>query len=196
MSTTPTQTNPAKVRLRDVRLSFSSLFTQSASVKDGPLKYRANLIIDPNTVEGKNNLKLLLKARKDVEIEKFGREMEYKDPKRLCIKKGDDQISEKTGEPYDGYAGMIIVSATNGKKFPIVDCDLTPLSAEDGKPYNGCYVNVQITLYAIKDKDKGGNGIFASLDAVQFKKHGTPFGGGGVKAEDVFEVEELDEDDV
>lgn len=187
------QLKPGQVKLRNVRLSFSSLFKPTASIANGPEKFRASFLIDPNTVDGKNNLKALAEARKAVEAEKFGKPMEYKDPKRCCIANGDDKISDKTGEPYDGYEGMKVVSATNGKKFPIVDADRTPLSAEDGKPYNGCYVNAVITLYGVKDKDKGGNGLFAGIDAIQFLRDGEPFGGGGVSADDVFEDETSEE---
>lgn len=186
----PEQTpDPATVKLRNVRLSFADLFTKTASVKDGPLKYRASFLIDPATPEGRTNLKLLAAARKHVELEAFKREMTYKDPKRLCIQDGNECISQKSGEVYSGYADMMVVSATNNKNFPIIDADKTPLTAEDGRPYNGCRVNAIIRLYAVKDKDKGGNGLFAGLNAVQFYRNDEPFGGSTVDVDSEFDDE-------
>jgi hypothetical protein len=184
-----TTLDPATVKLRNVRLSFADLFTKTASIANGPLKYRASFLIDPNTPDGKANMKALAAARKHVEMEKFGKPMEYKDPKRCCIKDGNDQCSEKTGEPYEGYADMMVISGTNDKNFPIVDADKTPLKAEDGKPYNGCYVNAVLRLYGVKDKDKGGNGLFAGISAIQFLRHGDTFGAGAVNADEVFDDE-------
>jgi hypothetical protein len=48
-------------------------------------------------------------------------------------------------------------------------------------------------LYAINDADKGGNGIFATVEAVQFSRHDTPFGAAPVDVDDAFD--EITEDD-
>jgi Protein of unknown function (DUF2815) len=54
-------------------------------------------------------------------------------------------------------------------------------------PYDGCYANVKISIYAY---DKGNNGIGAGLKGIQFAGDGDSFSGAGKSAEkDDFEDE-------
>lgn len=196
MATTETKTNQKPVLLKNVRLSFPHLFEASASVEGGPKKYRASLLIDPTTADGKANLKAIEAAIAAVERETFKKTpMVYKNPDRKFLADGDSKIKASTNEPYTGYEGMMVVVASNKSRPVIVDQMRNPLAAEDGKPYAGCYVNAAIRPYAIKDAAKGGNGLFASLEAVQFLRDGEPFGAAPVKAEDVFD-EVADEEDL
>ncbi|MGJ0626521.1 ssDNA-binding protein, partial [Xenorhabdus bovienii] len=76
-------------------------------------------------------------------------------------------------------------SRTIAKGRPLViDCDRTPLTAQDGRPYSGCYVNATISIFAY---DKKGKGIGASLGGVQFLRDGDAFAGGGVASVDDFD---------
>jgi hypothetical protein len=85
----------------------------------------------------------------------------------------------------DGYGpGVMYVSASERKRFPIVDKDLTPLAEEDGKPYAGCYVNASIRLW-VQDNQYGKR-INAAIVAVQFAKDGDSFGAAPVNVEDEF----------
>lgn len=184
-----------EVDLKNVRLSFEHLFTPSASAKDGPLKYRGSFLMDPATPEGKRNISLCEKAIKEVEQETFKRTgVQYK-PDRCAFKDGNTCVSERTGEVYDGYADMMVVSANNAKRVPVVDRNPSiALAADDGRPYSGCFVNALIRFYGVKGADKGGLGMFASLEAVQFVRDGEAFGAAPVDAEAVFENVEGDED--
>ena len=180
------------------RLSFAHLFEPSASVDGGKLKYRANLLIDPSTPEGKADLKRIEVIRKAVELEKFKKSpKDYKDD-RCCIRDGDTFESGKTGQTYDGYEGMVVIVASNDRRPVVVDRDRTPLAADDGKPYSGCYVKANLRFYAVSGKDKGGDGFFCGLEAVQFYKDGDAFGAAPVDADDVFDdlTEEGGDDDI
>ena len=66
------------------------------------------------------------------------------------------------------------VSARSVKRPGVVDRDLSPLTAEDGKPYAGCYVFATIRLWA--QDNQWGKRINASLRNVQFIKDGEAFG--------------------
>jgi len=94
---------------------------------------------------------------------------------KLCLHRGD--IS-KAGQPE--YAGLFYISGNNQRRFTVVDADRTPLTAKDGKPYSGCYVNAIIDIYA-QDNDFGKR-INATITGIQFVRHGDSFGGGAAPA--------------
>jgi hypothetical protein len=66
---------------------------------------------------------------------------------RLCLHDGD---TSKPG--VDGYKGMLFVSGNSKKRFTIVDGDRSPLTAADGRPYSGCYVNAIVQVWAQQNK--------------------------------------------
>ncbi len=199
-----TYDDPALVLLTNVRASFLHVFEPKASVKDGPKKFRGDFIMDPETDEGAANIKACNRAIKHVGLEQWDKwPIKLKDG-RLALKDGNENIDNRTDEPYDGYADMMFVSASRDPKFgrvPVADSDKTPLTAEDGKPYGGCYVNALVRFYAVTGQDSGGNGVFAGLEAVQYVKKGKPFGKGSVDTDKIFddvsgeEDEDEDEDD-
>lgn len=98
---------------------------------------------------------------------------------RLCLHKGN--IS-KPGA--DGYKDMLYVSASSKKRFTIVDGDRTPLTAESGRPYSGCYANAIVQIWA--QNNQYGKRINAQVAGVQFLRHGESFGGGRVAAPEEF----------
>ena len=85
---------------------------------------------------------------------------------------------------YDGFTGNMYVSSRGQMKPTVINSDCTPLTAADGKPYSGCYVNAQVALWA---QDNGyGKRINAQLRGVQFLRDGEAFGGGAVASADEF----------
>lgn len=176
------------------RLSFEHLFTPSASVKDGPKKYRTNLLIDPSTKEGKKDIALLENAIDEVKEAMWpGKSPKFK-ADRIFFLDGEDMV-DSDGEVRDGYEGMRFIKVANDKRPKLRDRDgQTDLTQDDDKIYSGAHVILYGRVYGIKDQDKGGNGLFASVDAVQFVKHGEKFGGGGI-SDDEFENLGDDEDD-
>lgn len=195
MATAPKKTEIAGILIENGRLSFDDLYEPTASVEGGRLKYRCNIIIDPTTDTGKRNIKKIENLIKQVELDKFKKSpATYKTDDRKCFVDGDSCVNQKTGEVYDGYAGMMILKAANDKRVAVVNRDLTPLVAEDGVTYAGCYCNFFVRIYGVTGADKGGNGLFASLETVQFVKDGEPFGGAPVDPKSVFKNLEKDSD--
>lgn len=175
-----------EVVLMNVRLSFPHLFEPTSAVADGPKKYRADFLMDPTTKIGKRNIAACEKAKAAVEKETFGKDgQKYKDGR--CMLKDGNDCENSSGEIYQGYEDMMVVSASNGTRIPIVDADKTPLAKDDGKPYGGCYVNAVVRFYGMKDPDKGGKGLFASLETVQFYKDGEAFGAEPADPDDYFD---------
>lgn len=186
--------DPSRLILRNVRLSFPKLFKPEASVKDGPEKFGATALIDPNDPEfGKANMAAAKAAKKAVmEAEWPGRDVKFKD-KRCCISKGEDNISEATGEIYAGYEGMWAVTGKNNQRPTLVYRDKRPIEEKDIQKvlYGGCRSDMIFDLYTIKDPDKGGNGLFATLELVRFRADDESFGSGGASPD---ELEDLDDD--
>lgn len=187
-----------QVLIKNVRLSFPRLFEAEPSVPGGTPKFSAAFLIDPNSDTGKRNLSQIVSAIKEVCDEEWGKEEMYKTMKegRVALTRGDDHVHQQTGEPYDGYPGMMVVKASSPQKRrpATVDRRRRPVTDEDQVFYGGCYVNAAITIYTVKGQEKGGNGVFASLEAVQFYADGEPFGAGPVDPESVFDDEGDDGD--
>lgn len=74
------------------------------------------------------------------------------------------------------------------------------LKEADGLIYAGCFSDVIVQVYPYNGTGKGPNGnnlpnrLNASIEAIKFSKHGTPFGGKKVDAQSAFDEE--DDDDI
>lgn len=88
---------------------------------------------------------------------------------KLCLKNGD------TKAEFEGYAGNMFVSASNGAKVAVVDKDgKTPLAEGEGM-YSGCRVDMNVQIWA-QDNDFGKR-INATLRWVQFRGDDDAFTG-------------------
>lgn len=179
-----------QLTLKNVRLSFPELFT-AKSINGGKLRYTANFLIRKDDAAQIKAIKGIIDS---ITAEEFdGKKLP---PERLPFSDGDDR-------EYDGYAGHYAISAAKpaaSGRPTVVDKDKTPLAADDGKPYAGCFVNAIVRFYAINGKsdtksDKSyGKRICCSLEVVQFFKDGEPFGAGKVDLDALPDVEEDDVD--
>lgn len=184
------------------RLSIAHLFKphkskdftekNDAGVEVPKERYKLNLLMNPKTAEGKASLAKLEAAMKSVAMEKVKKwPLQWADPKRFCLRDGNTCL-DKSDEPYDGCAGMMVLSmARHPKDGPpgVFDADTSPLTLGDTKPYNGCWVRVHGDIWMT---DKGGRGMFCGLRSVKFVKDDEPLKGGGVSAPtaSVFEDDE------
>jgi hypothetical protein len=174
MSTT--EKDPNIIRLTNVRLSYPQLFVAKPPEEGKEPVFSASFLLDKK--QHKDLITQIEKATERVALDAFKKKVPLK---RRPLRDGN----EKDGK--EGYGDEVMfVSARNAKRPPVVDRDLTPLAAEDSKPYAGCFVNATIRLFAY-DHKVGGRGVSASLRAVQFVKDGESFGAGRVDAEEEFE---------
>lgn len=169
---------PNTFNLNGVRLSFPELFHASTVNGEGNPAFSASFLIDPNDPQ----VARLNEAIDKIAREKWGakadailKQMRAGD--KVCLHSGDLKA-------YDGYAGMLYVSARNAARPLVIDRDRSPLTEADGKPYAGCYVNASIELWA--QDNNYGKRINASLRGVQFVRDGDAFAGGGAASEDEF----------
>lgn len=176
-----------KIKLDNVRLAFPQLFEAKTVNGEGEPAFSASFLMGPD-----HPAVMALNAAMDkVGSEKWGakwpnvkKEIVTKD--RLALHDGD------TKADYAGFAGMMFVSARNKSRPLVIDRDKSPLTAADGRPYAGCYVNASIELWA--QDNNYGKRINASLRGVQFFKDGDAFAGGGAASDDEFDSVESADD--
>ena len=162
-----------KIFLRNVRLSFPSLWVRSIfDGKEG--KYEATFLIPKSDTETKDKI--------NIAIKQMIAESKLKIPKdKICVKDGDDY-------EFDGYENTWTLKASNNRQPTLLDTDKTPLTTDDGKIYAGCYVNAVIEFWV--QNNNYGKRINANLLGVQFVKHGEAFGTGAgtVNCDEMFNV--------
>ncbi|CDG95801.1 putative protein p50 [Xenorhabdus bovienii str. puntauvense] len=170
-----------KIKLLNVRLAFPDLFEATQVNGQGDYKFRSTFLISK---ERKDIIEMIENAIKKVATDKWGAKAEgiiksiRGNNMRFNFRDGDDKSD------YDGYAGCMFISASNKARPLVIDRGRSPLTAQDGKPYSGCYVNATINIFAY---DNNGKGISASLGGVQFWRDGDAFAGGGVATLDDFD---------
>jgi len=161
------------------RLSFPDLWDPvEFKPGDGRPRWNATILVVPGSASDKAVNAAIKKAA----------ELEYKDKADANLKNFAGQknqycyLSGDTRE-YEGYAGMMALSAhrnaktKNGSAAPrpaIIDRDTSPLTADDGKPYAGCYVKAKVSIYCQSGENPG---VRASFSVIQFVKDGDAFSG-------------------
>jgi hypothetical protein len=179
------ESDPRRVMLKNIRLSFPTLRTKEASTKGGKEKFSTSFLLDPNTVEGKTAIATCEKAIAAAESEHYGPEKigfigrVVEDPKRLALLKGE-RCKNKEGEVYKGYEGMIALKTAADRRPLLLAKNRTEIDIEDIETdlYGGVYCDAEVAFYCISHEDKGGNGLFCSVEAIRSRETGESFGGG------------------
>lgn len=176
--------DPARVQLKDVRLSFAHLFKpQVYGDGDGEPKHNCNLLIDDSTRVGKANIDAMEDAIEFVKKEKWPKGAPKLGSQKICLRDGNDT-------EYDGYEDVFYVSASNSRKPLTLDRDKTEVVEADGVLYSGCYVDAIVRVWA--QDNKYGKRINASIEAVRFRRDGEAF---GAAPPDADEFDDLDDED-
>lgn len=181
-----------KVKLANVRLAFPNLFEARAfgQEKSDPA-YGATFIFSKTHPA----YKLVQEAIETVAKEKWeGKATEIlkqlRSSDKICLHDGN-------GKPdYDGFPDNFFVASRNKARPLVIDRDKSPLTASDGRPYAGCYVNATVDIWA--QQNDYGKRVNATLSGVQFYKDGDAFTGAPPASPEDFEdlAEGADADDV
>lgn len=169
-----------KIKLQNVRLAFPQLFEAKTVNGEGEPAFSASFLLDPahpNVAELRGAFETLGKEKFGAKWPAIKKEIEAKD--RTALHDGDAKSS------YSGFEGNLYVSARSKTRPLVIDKDKSPLNAQDGKPYAGCWVNASVELW-VQDNNYGKR-INASLRGVQFVRDGEAFAGGGAASEDDFD---------
>jgi len=167
-----------KVLLKNVRLSFPSLFKTEIYAGEDTEKYAATFLIPKSDTK---TVTAIEQACKQALVEKYG---EGKVPKgfKMPLVDGDDK-------EYQGYADHVCIKANTKKRPTLVNRDKTPIVEEDGILYGGCYVNASIDVWVMDNSY--GKKVLASLNAIQFVKDGEAFGN---KSDALDDFDDLDDE--
>ena len=181
-----------KVKLTNKRVAFTDIFTAKA-IGDGEPRHGIRVIIPPKDPD----VKLIDAAIEAVAKEKW----KDKAPAILAklVKDGNcgflkSEYLDKNGEVYDGFQGSYSLGANNKARPLVIDRDKSPLTEADGRPYAGCYCNVQVDCWA--QDNSFGRRINFQLSGVQFVKDGDAFTGGSPAHPDDFDDLAVQGDDV
>lgn len=168
--------DPNIIVLQNVRLSFPHLFKPQAS-QDNPQaepKYGATLLLDD--VKNAAEIKKVQARIEALVKEKF--KGNAKLLKGVCLRDGAEKDLPGYGE------GTHFVSASSTRRPQVIDMKKQPLTAEDNKPYAGCYVHASIRLWP--QDNNYGKRINAELRAIVFVKDGEAFGAAPVDVDEDF----------
>lgn len=172
--------------LKNVRLSFASLFTPKAGINGGDEKFQASFILpknDPQVDKIRATISRLCKEAWGAQAAATQKMIEAQD--RVCLHDGDTKA-------YEGYDGNMFISSSSLRRPTVLDRDRSPLTEADGRPYSGCYVNAVVNLW-VQD-NQFGKRVNAELMGVQFYKDGDSFSGGAPLPAEAFEDLSGDED--
>lgn len=170
----------ADITLKNVRLSFPDLFVaKEFKAGDNKPRFNATFLIP----RGSENDKAIQAAIRAAAEETYGAkaaaylESFRGNANKFCYLNGD--LKE-----YEGYAGMNYLACHAQQRPLVIDRNRSPLTAEDGKPYAGCYVIAKVSIYAQKGEFPG---IRASFSGVQFCADGDAFSAGSPASVEDFE---------
>jgi hypothetical protein len=172
------------IKIQNVRLSFPQLFEAKAVNGEGEPRFSAAFVIVP----GSPAAAILAETLKQVAKDKWGAKAEtvladLKAKGRTCYL--ERPKTNQNGEVYDGFEGMHHLSASSPTRPAVIDRDTTPLTAADGRPYGGCFVDCSVDVWA--QDNSWGRRINAKLRWVQFRGDGDAFSGGAPVSQEEFE---------
>lgn len=172
----------AKVVLKDVRLAFAQIWeAKQFEAGKGAARFNASFLFPPEHPAAKILQDTITSIAKEKWLDKADAIIAAAKPvpNRFCFKNGN------TKPEYEGFPGNLFVSASNEQRPDIRDRDgKTPLTAAEGRPYSGCYVNAILDVWP--QDNKYGKGIQAKLLGIQFVRDGDRFSGGVPAADDDF----------
>lgn len=174
----------ALVYLQNVRLSFPALIEAKASTPNSIPKFSADLLMAKDSkafIDFMKEYQTLAKAKWGENAPQVMK-MIQSDRKLRCYGSGEEKVNKKTFKPYEGYEGMMYLSANRQESPQLIKPDgnaIDPANTMELKAvartmYGGCYVNAAVNPW-IQD-NQHGRGIRLELIAIQFEKDGHAFG--------------------
>jgi len=114
------------------------------------------------------------------------------DRKARCFGQGEEKVNSKTFKPYEGYPGMVYLTAGRDTMPQIIKPDGSPVDPSNTmeaqalarKIYGGCRVNAAVRPW-VQD-NPFGRGIRLDIIAIQFLRDDTAFGEGAADASGLF----------
>lgn len=174
-------TNPAHVVLRNVRLSYVHLDKPYAQQPGQEPKYSATILVPKNPANNKALIDAAVAAATQKAIEKYGKAFPVS-PK-VSVHDGNG-TRPSDGQPFgDECKDCWVFTASSKQPVTVVDLNLQPI-LDPTAIYSGMYANVGVTFFGYNAPQNKGIGV--ALDNVQKTADGEPLGGQRASAEDDF----------
>jgi len=170
-----------RITIKDVRIAYAQGIFEARAAKLGDKpKYGAAFLFGKDHPALKELSAAVMKAAKARWSDKADDMLkQLKAADRLPVHSGDAKASSA------GYAGNYYLNAGNLIRPLVLDSNKAMLTAADGRPYSGCYVNAIVEVWA--QDNQHGKRVNASLLGVQFVRDGERLAGGSVASADDFE---------
>lgn len=186
------------ILLSNVRLSFPHLAEPQRRINEQTGKERVSYNCEFIMPQDHAGFQQFMKRYGDMALEKWKEHaqtvmnMIQQDRKLRCFGRGDEKVSRKTFQPYDGYAGNVFITAGRDQQPQIIQSDGLPIDPTNSmayqqltrQMYGGCRVNAAIKPWL--QENNYGRGVRCDLIAVQFAGDDTPFGEGAADASNMF----------
>ena len=171
-----------RLTIKDVRIAYAQgIFTAKAAKPGDKERYGAAFIFSASHPAVKEIAAAVVRAAKARWGDKSDEMLkQLKAGDRLPVHNGDAKASSA------GYAGNLYLNAGNVIRPLVLDANKSPLTAGDGRPYSGCFVNLMVEVWA--QDNQHGKRINASLLGVQFVRDGERLAGGSTATADDFEA--------
>jgi len=171
------QENRFRVLLRHVRISYPALVEPTSFEEGQTKKYKAAFIWGLEEEFGQENMQAITQAVNLLKHEFWQGQPVYIVDQRKCLRDGNTMLDQR-GQLRPEMAGKWVLSAKSAQRPNCFDRNRNLLEPQDIPRviYAGSRVDAFVTFYGIKDPKRGGNGLFAALDAVRFRKDDDPFG--------------------
>lgn len=174
-------TNPAHIVLKNVRLSYTHLDKPYAQQPGQEPKYSATILIPKNPASNKALIDTAIAAATQKAIEKYGKA--FPATPKVSVHDGDG-TRPSDGQPFgDECKGCWVFTASNKSPVTVVDLNLQQI-LDPTQIYSGMYANVGVTFFGYNAPQNKGIGV--ALDNVQKTSDGEALGGTRASAEDDF----------
>ena len=179
---------PTEVRTGVCRASYANVW-EPKSVDGGREVYSVSIIIPKSDKATLADIKKAVKAAYDegkTKLKGNGKTVPELDTLKTPLRDGDEERPDD-----EAYADNFFLNANNKDAPNIVDRFRDKIT-DRSKVFSGVYCKFYINFYAFSKS--GNKGIACSLNSIQLIRDGESLGGGRRKAEDVFDVEDDDDD--
>lgn len=200
-------TDPAVIYLRNVRLSHPALDAPQSfrDQPNQPKKYGASFIFGLDELLGQENMQAVVAAANAVKIATWPKSIVqnpdgtqssnmYLPEHRKFLRDGNTVLT-MAGQQRPECIGKWYITAKSDDAPMLYDRErsLVPPNLVRRVFYSGCRVDAYIRLFPVVDAAKGGNGLFAGLNAVRFRDNDAAFGAAPVAGEAFEELPPLPE---
>jgi len=176
--------------LKNVRLSFPTLFKATSFQDQGEPKFSATFLIPKGSEAHKTVEAEIKRVASEAWGEKAKSIVDRQNASQRKLLKDGDTVDGETqdGERKNGYEGHMAIKGSSKSAPLVIGRQRQPITEESGIIYGGCIVNAQIDIWA--QDNQFGKFLNCKLLAVQFWADGEAFGNASRADASAFDAEE------